>query len=105
MKNKMNIKKGDKVVVLSGDDKGKKGTVLKAFPKKQRIIVENVNMMKKHERPSQKNPQGGISEIEAPIHVSNVKIINNRTKEVTKAVYKKIGDKRVRVCAKTGDEL
>lgn len=105
MKNKMNIKKGDKVVVLAGDDKGKKGTVLKAFPKKQRVIVENVNMMKKHERASQKNPQGGISEKEAPIHVSNVKLINPKTKDVTRAVYKQAGDKRVRVCAKTGDEL
>jgi large subunit ribosomal protein L24 len=104
--NKMRIKKGDTVVVISGEDKGTKGTVLKAFPKTQRIIIEKVNMIKKHAKPSQQNPQGGIIRMEAPIHVSNVMIYNEKINDVTKAVFKQGADKkRVRVCAKTGDEL
>lgn len=101
----MRIKKGDTVVVISGQYKGVKGQVLKAFPKKNQVIVEKVNFIKKHERPTQKNPQGGIIEKEAPIHVSNVKLFNEKIGDVTRAVYKKIGDRRVRVCQKTGDEI
>ena len=73
--NSMNIKKGDKVKVLSGKDKGKEGTVLRSFPQKQRVAVEKVNMIKKALRPTQQNPQGGISTMEAPIHVSNVMLV------------------------------
>lgn len=102
---KMRIKKGDTVVVLSGDDRGKKGRVLKAYPQTQRVIVENVNLIKKHAKPTQANPQGGIIEKEAPIHVSNVKIYNSKGNMVTRAVYKQVGDRRVRVCKKTGDEI
>ena len=68
----MHIKKGDTVVVLSGDDRGKEGVVLKIDFKKQRAIVEGVNFVKRHVRPTQKNPQGGIIEKEASIHVSNL---------------------------------
>ena len=82
-----------------------KGKVLKAFPKTQRVIVEKVNFIKKHTRPSQQNQQGGIIEKEAPIHVSNVQLFNTKINEVTRAVYKKAGDKRIRVCKKTGDEI
>ncbi|MDP8232583.1 MAG: 50S ribosomal protein L24 [Candidatus Zophobacter franzmannii] len=102
----MRIKKGDTVIVISGEDKGVKGTVLKAFPKTKRIIVEKVNMMKKHAKPSQQNPQGGIIQMEAAFHVSNVMLYNDKINDVTKAVFKKGADgKRVRVCAKSGDEL
>ena len=104
-KNKMRIKKGDTVVVIAGKYKGVKGKVLKAFPKTQRVIVEKVNFIKKHTRPSQQNQQGGIIEKEAPIHVSNVQLFNTKINEVTRAVYKKAGDKRIRVCKKTGDEI
>jgi large subunit ribosomal protein L24 len=103
--NKMRIKKGDNVVVIAGKYKGQKGRVLRAYPKKQRVLVENVNMIKKHTRPSQQNQQGGIVEKEAPIHVSNVMIWNDKINTVTKAVYRVDGDKRVRVCKKTGDEI
>jgi len=105
MENKMRIKKGDTVVIISGDYKGKKGRVLKAFPKDQKIIVEGVNFIKRHTRPTQKNAQGGIVEKEAPIQVSNAMLLNEKIGKVTKAVYKVKGDKRVRVCKKTGDEI
>jgi large subunit ribosomal protein L24 len=103
--NKMRIKKGDNVVVLSGQYKGVKGKVLKAFPKTEQVIVEKVNFIKKHTRPTQQNPQGGIIEREGPIHVSNVKLYNDKIGDVTKAVFTKVGQNRVRVCKKTGDEL
>ena len=105
MKMKMRIKKGDYVVVISGEYKGVKGKVLKAFPKTQKLIVEKVNFIKRHTRPTQQNPQGGIIEKEAPIHVSNVKLFNTKINNVTRAIYVKSGDKRIRVCKKTGDEI
>ena len=73
--NSMNIKKGDKVKVLAGKDKGKEGTILRSLPQKQRVVVEKVNIVKKALRPTQQNPQGGISSVEAPIRVSNVMLV------------------------------
>jgi len=105
MQNKMNIRKGDNVVVITGKYKGVKGRVLKAFPKDEKVIVENVNFVKRHTRRSQKNQQGGIIEKESPIHVSNVMLFNAKINAVTKAVIKNVGGNRVRVCKKTGDEL
>jgi large subunit ribosomal protein L24 len=103
--NKMRIKKGDTVVILSGKYKGVKGKVLKAFPKTERVIVERVNFIKKHTRPTQQNPQGGIIEREGPINVSNVKLYNEKIGDVSKAVYKTVGKNRVRICQKSGDEI
>lgn len=106
MQKRMRIKKGDTVVVVSGADKGVKGRVLVAYPRKQRVIIEKVNMIKKHVKPSQSNPQGGIMNKEAPIHVSNVMLFNEKIKDVTRAVYKTTTDgSRIRVCKKTGDEI
>jgi len=68
------IKKGDHVVVLSGKYRGKSGRVLRVMPKKERLVVEGINVIKRHTRPSQRNPKGGILEKEAPIHISNVKL-------------------------------
>lgn len=68
----MSIKKGDQVVVLSGNEKGKTGKILKVLPKQERVIVSGVNIIKRHTKPNQKQPQGGIVEKEAPIHISNV---------------------------------
>ena len=102
---KMRVKKGDTVVVITGPDKGKKGRILKAFPKTQRVIVERVNFIKKHSKPTQQNQKGGIIEKEAPIHVSNVMLMNQKIGKPTKAVFKVIGDTRVRVCKITGDEI
>ena len=105
MADKMKIKKGDYVIVISGDDKGKKGHVLKAFPKKQRVIIEKVNMIKKHTKPSQRNPQGGIITMEAPVNVSNIMLFNEKLNTVSKAVYIEREGHRARVCKKSGDEL
>ena len=102
---KMRIKKGDNVVVIAGKYKGVKGRVLKAMPKESRVIVEKVNFIKKHTRPNQQNQQGGIVEKEAPIHISNVKLYNDKINDVTRAVFKEHGDSRTRVCKKTGDEI
>ena len=104
-RNKMRIKKGDTVVVITGQYKGVKGKVLRAIPKTSRIIVEKVNFIKKHTRPTQQNQQGGIVEKEAPIHVSNVMLFNDKIGDVTRAVFKEAGDSRIRVCKKTGDEV
>ncbi len=101
----LNLKKGDFVVVISGDDKGKKGRVLKAFPKTNRVIVEKVNMIKKHAKPSQRNPQGGIITKEAPVNASNVMLFNEKLATVTKPIIVPRDGRRVRVCKKSGDEL
>ncbi len=105
MPKKMKIKKGDYVIVISGEDKGRKGRVLKAFPKANRVVVEKVHMIKKHTKPSQTNPQGGIISKEAPINASNVMLFNEKLNTVTKPVFKAREGRRVRVCKKTGDEL
>ncbi|MDZ4181271.1 MAG: 50S ribosomal protein L24 [Candidatus Cloacimonadaceae bacterium] len=101
----MNMKKGDYVIVISGDDKGKKGRILKAFPKTGRVIVEKVNLIKKHAKPSQRNPQGGIITKEAPVQASNVMLFNEKLNAVSKPVVKVRDGVRVRVCKKSGDEL
>ena len=93
----MFVKKGDKVKVITGKDKNKEGVVLAAFPKKDKVVVEGVNVVKKHQKPSQTAPQGGIVEMEAPIHVSNG--------EATRVGYKEVDGKKVRVSKKTGEVL
>jgi large subunit ribosomal protein L24 len=104
--NKMHVKKGDEVVVITGKDKGKKGRVLASFPTDSRVLVEGVNMMKKHARPSQQNPQGGILTQEAPIHVSNVMIADPKTGAATRVGKKILNDgKKVRVAKKSGEVI
>ena len=100
----MFVKKGDKVKVITGKDKNKEGVVLAAFPKKDKVIVEGVNVVKKHQKPSQAAPQGGIVEMEAPIHVSNVMVIDY-TGVVGRVGYKEVDGKKVRVSKKTGEVL
>jgi large subunit ribosomal protein L24 len=101
----MHVKKGDKVMVISGKDKGKTGVILAAFPKKNRVIVEGVNIVKKHAKPSQANPQGGIISQEAPIHVSNVMPLDPKTNEPTRVGYKVVDGKKVRIAKKSGQPL
>jgi len=102
----MHIKKNDTVVVIAGKDKGKKGKVLQAFPKKERIIVEGVNMVTKHQKPSAKVQQGGIIHQEAPIHVSNVMIWDAKEKCGTRIKHTILEDgKKVRVSVKSGEIL
>jgi large subunit ribosomal protein L24 len=100
----MHVKKGDKVMVISGKDKGKTGTILAAYPKQSRVLVEGVNIVKKHSKPSQVNPQGGINSQEAPIHVSNVMPIDPKTGTPTRLGSKTVDGKKVRV-AKSGEVL
>lgn len=101
----MHVKKGDKVMVISGKDKGKQGVVLEAFPKKERVLVEGVNIVKKHAKPSQVNPQGGIFDQEAAIHVSNVMVIDPKTGNPTRVGYQTVDGKKVRVAKKSGESL
>ena len=101
----MHVKKGDKVKVISGKDKGKTGVILTAFPKKDRVLVEGVNIVKKHMKPNQANPQGGIVSQEAAIHVSNVMLIDPKTGEPTRVGYKVEDGKRVRVAKKSGETI
>ncbi|MBS4221019.1 50S ribosomal protein L24 [Bacillus sp. FJAT-49711] len=101
----MHVKKGDKVMVITGKDKGKTGTVLAAFPKKDRVLVEGVNIVKKHSKPSQDNPQGGIINQEAAIHVSNVMLLDPKTNEPTRIGYEVVNGKKVRVAKKSGVAL
>ncbi|EQB9247631.1 50S ribosomal protein L24 [Listeria monocytogenes] len=101
----MHVKKGDKVKVITGKDKGKSGKVLAAFPKKDRVLIEGINMVKKHTKPSSVNPQGGILNVEAPIHVSNVMLLDPKTGEPTRVGYEVKGDKKVRVAKKSGEVI
>jgi len=105
MQTKLHVKKGDNVVVITGKYKGVKGRVLKAFPKDGKVLVENVNFIKRHTKARSQAKQGGIIEKEAPINASNVMIYNAKIDSVTKAVFKEVGGTRIRVCKKTGDEL
>lgn len=93
----MKLKKGDKVVVLSGVDKGKEGRILKVIPDKDRIVVEGVNVIKRHSKPSQQNQAGGIVEREAPVHVAKVAFIDPNTGKKAKLGVKEVDGKRVRV--------
>lgn len=101
----MHVKKGDKVMVISGKDKGKTGVILASFPKKNRVLVEGVNIVKKHSKPSQMNPQGGIINQEAPIHVSNVMPIDPKTGEPTRVGVKVENGNKVRYAKKSGEVL
>ena len=97
----MKIRQGDVVQVISGSYNGKEGRVLKVINSKNRLVVEGINMLKKHMRPNQENPQGSIMEIEGSIHISNVKLINSG--KATRVGYKILDDgKKVRISKKTG---
>lgn len=99
---KLHIKKGDKVMVISGSYKGTTGEVKEVFPKNYRAIVEGVNVVKKHTKPTNDNP-GGINEIESSIHISNLLLIDPKSGEPTRIGRKKDGDKLVRYSKKSGE--
>lgn len=101
----MHLKKSDKVQVLAGKDKGKQGVILSIIAKKDRVIVEGINMIKKHAKPSNDNPQGGILNIEAPIHMSNVALLDPKSGKPTRVGYKIVGDEKVRVAKKSGEVI
>ena len=102
---KLHIKKGDTVIVLAGKDKGKKGNVQKVLVEDQRVIVEGINMVSKSTKPSAKNPQGGIVKQEAPIHVSNVSLIDPKSGKATRVSIKHEGRNVVRIAKKSGEEI
>ncbi len=106
MQKKLNIKKGDNVVVITGESKGQKGRVLEVKRDKDRALVEGVNMVKKHTKPNSKNPQGGIIEQEAPIHISNLMLVDPKTGAATR-VGRRLDDngKLVRYSKKSGEEI
>ena len=97
----MRIKKGDKVVVIAGSEKGKEGTIAKVLPKEEKVIITGVNMVKKHVKPNQAEPEGKITEKEAPIHISNVALLDPKTKKATKIKYEIKDGKKVRVAKKS----
>lgn len=102
---KFRLKKGDLVEVISGKEKGSKGKILKVLVASERVLVEGVNKVKRHTKPSQKNPQGGIQEKEASLHISNVLPVDPKTQKGGRVRIQRNGDKRVRVFAKSGAEL
>ena len=102
---KLHVKKGDMVQVIAGDDKGKIAKVLKVYPEKNRAIVEGVNVNKKHTEPNAKNTQGGIVDVEAPIHISNLMVVEGKTPtRVGRRIDEKTG-KLVRYSKKSGEEI
>ena len=98
------IKKGDRVVVLTGRDKGKTGSVTKVWPKECRVLVEGLNIVQRHTRPTQADPQGGIKNKEAPLHLSNVAIVDSKGKP-TRVGFRVDGDKKVRFAKSTGEVI
>jgi large subunit ribosomal protein L24 len=98
------IKKGDRVVLLTGKDKGREGAVLKVFPKEERVLVEGLNMVQRHTKPSQGDPQGGVKNKEAAVHVSNVAIVDSNGKP-TRVGFRIEGDKKVRFAKTTGEVI
>ena len=102
MKNKIKLKKGDEVVVLTGKDKGKTGKIVKILPSKNKAIVSEINKVKKNQKPDNNQP-GGIIEKEMPIHISNISFYDANNKKAVKVGYKLSKDKKVRINRSTGE--
>ncbi len=98
------IKKGDRVVVLAGKDKGKTGNVARVYPKDERVLVDGINIVQRHTRPTQADPQGGIKNKSAPLHLSNVAIVDSNGKP-TRVGFRVEGDKKVRFAKSTGEVI
>ena len=102
---KMKIKKKDRVIVIAGKDKGKIGEVTSVLPKESRVVVAGVNMIARHTKPSQTNPQGGIIRREAPIHVSNVAHVDPKDNKATRVGFKTVKDQKVRFAKRSGEVI
>jgi len=100
----MNIKKGDKVIVLSGDDKGKVGVVQKVYPELNKVVVEGVNVHKKHKKPTQGTPEGSVLDIYVPLDASKVALVDPKSKKATRVHVKVVNGKKTRV-GKSGESL
>ncbi|MBQ3179459.1 MAG: 50S ribosomal protein L24 [Clostridia bacterium] len=105
MEKKLHVKTGDMVIVISGDDKGKTGKVVEVSPKEGKVIVNGVNLVKKHMRPRPPKEAGGILEVEGAMYASKVQLYCEKCKKATRAAHKIDGDKKTRVCVKCGAEL
>ena len=104
--NKLHIKKGDTVIVLAGEDRGKQGRVLSVDREKQRAIVEGINMVTKHTKPSAKHPQGGRIQMEAPIHISNLSLVDPESRKATRiAISVNQHGTKVRIAKKSGEQM
>ncbi|MFT2007372.1 50S ribosomal protein L24 [Pontibacter sp. 13R65] len=105
-KNKLHVKTGDTVKVIAGDERGKTGRIVSVNIEKQKVVIEGLNLVTKHTKPSAKNPQGGISKVEAPIHASNVAIVDPKSGETVKTARRKNGEgKTERYSKKTGEVI
>ena len=102
---KLHVKKGDTVLVLSGKDKGKQGKVIQALPKKAKVVVEGVNKVKRHTKPNQSAPQGGIITKEAPMYASKVMLVFPACGKATRIAHKDVNGKSVRACKKCGEVI
>lgn len=105
MATKLKIKTKDKVIVLTGKDKGKTGEITSVSPKENRVTVSGVNMIARHTKPSQANPQGGIIRREAPLHASNVALIDPKSKRATRVGYKIVKGEKTRIARRSGEEV
>ena len=103
MARKLKIKKNDRVIVLAGKDKGKTGEVTAVYPKESRVVVSGVNMMARHTKPSQANPQGGIVRKEASIHISNVAHLDPKDNKAVRVGFKMVKDRKVRFARRSGE--
>lgn len=101
----MKIKKSDIVLIISGKDKGKKGKVLKVLPKEEKIIVEGINLRKKHIRPKRSGEKGQVIEVPSPLHVSNVKLICPKCGKAVRIGYRITNKKKFRICKKCGQDV
>jgi len=101
----MKLKKGDNVIVIAGKDKGKKGKIVRVLTAENRIVVEGINMMKKHQRPRKSGEKGQVISIASPINASNVMFADPKSGKPTKIGKKKVGDKMVRIAKKSGQEI
>ena len=101
----MKIKKGDRVVVLSGKDRGKEGVVMRALPTDGKVVVEGINTARKHQRPTKVAQSGGIINKDMPIDVSNVAILSPKDGKATRVGYKTVDGRKIRICKRTGEEI
>ncbi|HEX9608854.1 MAG TPA: 50S ribosomal protein L24 [Candidatus Paceibacterota bacterium] len=101
----MKIKKGDNIIVIAGKDRGKSGKVVRAFPAKDAVIIEGVNLKKKHQRPTRRNQKGQIIDVTMPIHVSNVQLVDPKGGKPTRIGFSIEGGKKVRIAKKSGSIL
>ena len=101
----MKLKKGDNVIVVTGKDKGKKGKIVRVLPRDNKVVVDGINILKKHQRPRKTGEKGQVIKMAMPIHISNVMIVDPKTGKQSKIGKKKVGDKMVRISKKSGQEI